>query len=105
ADMAAYGNSKVAYIYHSLNFFKVYNELIGQLDELIHGGAACEKVDKREIGSSIHGRNLARPHDVQIPWAYKENGNVIIDYSGLVEWKSLGVYISHRQLVEIKYFY
>ena len=105
ADMAPYENSKMDYIYHSLNFFKVYNEIIRQLDELIDGGAYFEKVDKKEIRSIIHGRNLAILNEVKIPWAYNENGNVVIDYSGLVEWKSLGVYISHRQLVEIKYFY
>lgn len=105
ADIKQYEHNKIDFIYHSINFFKVYNEVVKQLDDLIEGGAYFEKVKKAGIRSVIHGRNLKILDEIKIPWAYNDGGNVVIDFSGLVEWKSLGVYVSHRQLIELKYFH
>jgi len=104
-DMVPYRENKMDYIYHSLNFFKVYNEIIRQIDEAIDSGANFYKANKKEIHSIVYGKSAPILDTIIVPWAYNQDGNIVIDYSGLVAWKSLGLYVSHRQLVEIKYFY
>lgn len=91
-------------VYDSLNFFKLFNEIIRQVDEVIQMGADFEKVNKAGVKSIIHNRNLEILNNLQLNWIYNEGHNIIIDYSGIIEWKALGVYTTHRRLVEIKYF-
>lgn len=99
-----YEGSRNELLYFSLNFFKVFDEIIRQIDELIEGGAEFEKVKKVAIKSIIYNRTLNILNEVNLSWVYNSNGNIIIDYSGLIEWKSIGVFPTHRRLVELKYF-
>lgn len=99
-----YDDSKNDIIYYSLNFYNVYKETLRQLDEVISSGAYFDKVNKVAIKSIIHGRNIPFLDDIRFPWVYNEGANVVIDYSKIVEWKSIGVFPTERRLVELKYF-
>lgn len=91
-------------IYFSLNFYNVFIETLRLIDEVIESGVYFEKVKKVAIKSVIHGRNIPFLDVVKFPWVYNDNSNVIIDYSKIVEWKSIGVFPVERRLVELKYF-
>ena len=99
-----YEQSKNDFLYHSLNFFKVFDEIINQLDDLIKSGCRFDRVHKKEIKSTIYGHNIDMLNHVNLSWVYNDGENVVIDYSGLIEWRSIGVHPTHRRLVELKYF-
>lgn len=96
--------NKPDFLYFSLNFYKIFTEILRQIDEEIKQGAIFERVKKTGLKSIIYNRNLKILDEFKANWAYNEGNNIVIDYTGLIEWKAAGVYPTHRRLVEMKYF-
>lgn len=99
-----YEHEKNNFLYFQLNFYKVFKEVDSLLQEAIDSGAEFKRASKKEVKSIIYNRQIKVLDEIKFNWVYNENGNIIIDFAGLLEWKDLGVMPELRRYVEIKYF-